>query len=203
METPIQVHDLSILYRDKKAVQGLSFQVRRGEIFGFLGPNGAGKSSTLKCLLGLVRPSSGSVLLHGYPASDPRARVSIGYMPEEATYPRYLTPMEILIHYAALFGIDRRRAKVRADEMLELTGLTSFSGKRLSTLSKGTVQKVSLAQALIQRGIATNGISFRLNRALTFEDLTPRTSIFHLVACGQRCHRCDSAREDTALRDPG
>ena len=150
MANVIEIKDLVVRYGGKNAVDGLSFAVKSGEVFGFLGPNGSGKSTTIKAMLGLVFPASGSAQVHGLPPSDPRSRAKIGFMPEEATYYRFLTPKEILFFYADVFGMSRAERERRVDFLLDLTGLSSVAAKPLGTFSKGMMQKVSLAQALIQ-----------------------------------------------------
>ena len=149
VDSVIEVQDLSVSYGGRRVVERLSFQVRRGEVFGFLGPNGAGKTTTIKALLGLVFPSSGKALLHGLPSMSPASRVKIGFMPEEATYYRFLTPVELLTFYGEIFGVPRVELARRVDALLDLVGLTSVRNKPLSAFSKGMVQKVSLAQALV------------------------------------------------------
>lgn len=148
-ENAIEITRLVVQYSGQRVVDGLSFHVRRGEIFGFLGPNGAGKSTTLKSVLGLVFPSSGTIRLHGLPPSDPRSRLSVGFMPEEATYYRFLTPMEILRFYGRFYPVPSAEIKERARKLLDLVGLSSATRRVLGTFSKGMVQKVSLAQALM------------------------------------------------------
>lgn len=150
MANIIEIRDLTVRYAGKKAVDGLSFSVKTGEIFGFLGPNGSGKSTTIKSMLGLVFPDAGSVTVNGLPPSDPKSRAKIGFMPEEATYYRFLTPKEILSFYGKVFGMDRAERERRSGALLDLVGLSSVAAKPLGTFSKGMVQKVSLAQALIQ-----------------------------------------------------
>ncbi len=150
MGNVIEIKDLVVRYADKKAVDGLSFSVPSGQIFGFIGPNGAGKSTTLKAILGLVFPQSGSVRVHGFSPTDPKSRLKIGFMPEEATYYRFLNPKEILSFYGDIFGIERAKLKRRVEYLLDLVGLSKAAGQRLGTFSKGMAQRVSLAQALIQ-----------------------------------------------------
>ena len=150
MANVIEVRNLAVHYAGKKAVDGLSFDVKAGEIFGFLGPNGSGKSTTIKSLLGLVFPSAGSVRVNGHSPSDPASRAKIGFMPEEATYYRFLNPKEILSFYGRVFGMGRAERARRIDLLLDLVGLSHAAHKPLSTFSKGMVQKVSLAQALMQ-----------------------------------------------------
>ena len=149
MENVVEIDRLVVDYGKKRALEGLSLCVRRGEIFGFLGPNGAGKSTTIKTLLGLIPITEGRVLLHGLLPSDIRSRAKIGFLPEEATYYRFLTPVEILGFYGEIFCIPRDVLKKRTEELLELVGLSHVQKKPLETFSKGMVQKVSLAQALI------------------------------------------------------
>lgn len=149
MERVIELSDIVVDYPGKRALDGLSLSVGRGEVFGFLGPNGAGKSTAIKVLLGLVRPDRGGARLHGRPASDPASRRSVGYLPEETHYYRFLTPEELLDLYGRLLGLDASRRRRRSAELIELIGLGPFRRKQLGTLSKGTVQKVSLAQALL------------------------------------------------------
>ena len=149
MKNAIEIANLVVEYSGRRVVDGLSFQVRQGEIFGFLGPNGSGKTTTIKALLGLVFPYSGSVTVHGLVPSDPRSRVSVGFMPEEATYYRFLSPEELLTFYGRVFDIASSELKRRIRTLLSLVGLSSVARKPLSAFSKGMVQKVSLAQALI------------------------------------------------------
>ncbi len=149
MDSAIEVSDLTVHYGGRDVVSRLSFRVARGEVFGFLGPNGAGKSTTIKSILGLIFPSSGKVLLNGLSSTDPRSRRKVGFMPEEATYYRFLTPVELLRFYGEVFCIRRRELDKRIRTLLERVGLWGVRNKTLSTFSKGMVQKVSLAQALI------------------------------------------------------
>lgn len=149
MTAAIECRALKVIFGSKTALDGLDLSVRRGEVFGFLGPNGAGKSTTIKTLLGLVRPQSGEAFLDGLPASDPQARKKIGFLPEEATYYRFLNPLEILAFYGKLSGMPSDLIRKRSDELLDLVGLGAVKKKALSTFSKGMVQKVSLAQALL------------------------------------------------------
>ena len=145
----IECRALKVTFGTKTALDGLDLNVRRGEVFGFLGPNGAGKSTTIKTLLGLVRPQSGEAFLDGLPASDPSARRRIGFLPEEATYYRFLNPMEILAFYGKLSGMETQLIDRRSRELLDRVGLGAVKKKPLSTFSKGMTQKVSLAQCLL------------------------------------------------------
>ncbi|MBI2870729.1 MAG: ABC transporter ATP-binding protein [Candidatus Omnitrophica bacterium] len=146
---PIVIENLTVRYGKSVALDGLSLKVREGEIFGFLGPNGAGKTTTIKVLLGLVYGESGTVRVHGLSPTDCGARRRIGYLPEEAAYYRFLTPLEILRFYGALFRIPRRVLNDRIADLLRLVGLAEVARRPLATFSKGMVQKVGLAQALV------------------------------------------------------
>lgn len=148
-DSAIEVSDLTVRYGDKCVLDRLSFRVRRGEVFGFLGPNGSGKSTTIKAMLGLVFPLQGGVRVHGLPSADPHSRAKVGFMPEEATYYRYLTPAELLSFYGEIFGIPRKERNRRIGFLLELVGLSGVRNKPISTFSKGMTQKFSLAQALM------------------------------------------------------
>ncbi len=149
MENVIQINDLTVHYGHHQALDCLSLSVRKGEIFGFLGPNGAGKSTTIKTLLGLIRPSAGSVRLQGLAPADIRSRARVGYLPEEATYYRFLTPAETLGFYGEIFNIPGTVLKERIARLLAMVGLEDVRDRPIHTFSKGMTQKLSLAQALI------------------------------------------------------
>ena len=131
------------------ALDGLSLTVRRGEIFGFLGPNGAGKTTTLKILLGLVRATSGKALLLGQPAGDVATRRRIGFLPESPYFYDYLTAEEFLGFYGRLAELDRAAINRRVTDLLELVGLREARTRQLRKFSKGMLQRIGLAQALI------------------------------------------------------
>lgn len=149
MDSAIVVRNLTVRYKDKLALDSFSTEVRKGEIYGFIGPNGAGKTTTIKCLLGLHPVPKDTVLLHGLPPSNPSSRARVGFLPEEATYYRFLTPAETLNFYGEVLGLPVRVRKERIDKLLNLTGLEPYRNKPLKSLSKGTVQKIGLAQALL------------------------------------------------------
>lgn len=154
MSSAIHVEDLHVRYRNKKgksvhAVKGLSFTVDPGEVVGFLGPNGAGKSSTLKCLMGFVPPESGSCQVFGLAAGSLEAKRQIGYLPEVAMYYPYLTPLETLTLYGELQGLRGTCLRKEATELLELVGLKDAQRKLNKALSKGMLQRVGIAQALL------------------------------------------------------
>ncbi|PIU40039.1 MAG: ABC transporter [Candidatus Omnitrophica bacterium CG07_land_8_20_14_0_80_50_8] len=145
----IEINNLTVDYAHKHALDGLSLSVTRGEIFGFLGPNGAGKSTAIKTILGLIFPVSGSVTLHGLSPDNPESRRTVGFLPEEANYYRFLTVVEILTFYGTICGVAKDAVKRRIPRLLELVGLSEVKNKQVGTFSKGMTQKISLAQALI------------------------------------------------------
>jgi ABC-2 type transport system ATP-binding protein len=131
------------------AVEGLSLEVRKGEVFGFLGPNGAGKTTTLKMLMGLIYPTSGDAQLFGHPVGDPNAKARLGFLPESPYFYDYLTSREFLAFYGHLFGLWGATLNKRVDELLELVGMTHARDLQLRKFSKGMLQRVGIAQALI------------------------------------------------------
>jgi len=154
-EYAIETTDLSKVYRSRwsgrevRALDGVSLQVPRGTIFGLLGPNGAGKTTFVKLLLSAVHPTQGHALIFGRNAGEPEARRPIGYLPENHRFPTYFTGAGMLDFYAALSGLDSGRRRRLIPEMLELVGLEQWGGVRLGKYSKGMLQRVGLAQALI------------------------------------------------------
>jgi ABC-2 type transport system ATP-binding protein len=131
------------------ALQGLDLEVNAGEIFGFLGPNGAGKTTTMKILMGLIYPTSGRARLFGKPLGDVNVKQKIGFLPESPYFYDYLTADEFLLFYGQLFGMPHAELTRRIDELLTLVGLAKSRSMRLRRFSKGMLQRVGLAQALI------------------------------------------------------
>lgn len=130
-------------------LRGLSFSVGQGEIFGFLGPNGAGKTTTLKILIGLIRQTSGHAELFGLPAGNVDVHRRIGFLPESPYFYDYLTAEEFLQFYGRLAGLEGADLSQRVTSMLELLGLLEARNRQLRKFSKGMLQRVGLAQALI------------------------------------------------------
>jgi ABC-2 type transport system ATP-binding protein len=151
----VQTEQLSKIFRvgfwGKRvtAVDGVNLEVRRGEVFGFLGPNGAGKTTTLKILMGLIYPTSGNAWLFGRDMGDPLAKTRLGFLPESPYFYDYLTSREFLGFYGHLFGLWGAVLGKRVDELLELVGMTHAKDLQLSKFSKGMLQRVGIAQALI------------------------------------------------------
>jgi ABC-2 type transport system ATP-binding protein len=147
----LETHELRKVFGERAAVQGLTLQVEQGEVFGFLGPNGAGKTTSIKMLLGLIAPTSGSALMLGLPIGNRAALKQIGFLPEHFRFQEWLTAREFLQLHGRLYGMPAGDLKVRADELLQRVGLTDFHGKLLRTFSKGMMQRIGLAQALLNR----------------------------------------------------
>ncbi len=135
--------------RKVRAVQDVSFRVSRGQIFGFLGPNGAGKTTTIKVLTNLIRPSSGKVSVLGGSPSDLHVRLKTGFLPEMPNFYDYLSAREFLDIMARFYGLGGRTRRKRVDEMLELVGMTYAAKRKLRKFSKGMLQRIGIAQALI------------------------------------------------------
>ena len=152
MTTPaIRTEDLRKEFGDKVAVKGLTLQVEQGEVFGFLGPNGAGKTTSIKMLLGLVAPTSGEAYLLGAPIGNRASLARVGFLPEHFRFQEWLTAHEFLELHGELFGMFASDLKHRRDELLERVGLSEFRHKQLRTFSKGMLQRIGLAQALMNR----------------------------------------------------
>jgi ABC-2 type transport system ATP-binding protein len=130
-------------------LDGLSLSVRQGEIYGFLGPNGSGKTTTIKVLIGLIRATSGTAELFGKPVGDVPTRRRIGFLPEAPYFYDYLTAEEFLTFYGHLAGLDRAGLATRVPQLLEVVGLVEARTRQLRKFSKGMLQRVGLAQALI------------------------------------------------------
>jgi len=145
----IQTRDLRKVFGRKVAVESLTLKVPQGEVFGFLGPNGAGKSTSVKMLLGLVRPTSGKATVLGRPAGNVETRRKIGFLPEHFRFYDWLTPAELLHLHGRLHAVSVDVLRERVPELLDLVGLTPHCEKRLREFSKGMLQRIGLAQALI------------------------------------------------------
>ncbi|MCA9223094.1 MAG: ATP-binding cassette domain-containing protein [Planctomycetales bacterium] len=133
------------------AVDGVSFRVAAGEVYGLLGPNGAGKTTTLRMILGLLSPSSGYAEVDGFRSSDDvdQVKARLGFVSAEAGVYPWLTPREVLLYFADVYGIDPTRAKTELERVADLMNLHEFLDQRCTTLSSGQKQRVNLARALI------------------------------------------------------
>ncbi len=132
-----------------RALDNLCLEVRQGEIFGFLGPNGAGKSTTIKLLMHLLHPTSGTARILGQPVDAVSMHQSIGYLPENPYFYDYLTPMELLTYVGKLFGLRQPALSKKVDALIESVGLSHSRNLQLRKFSKGMVQRIGIAQALI------------------------------------------------------
>jgi ABC-2 type transport system ATP-binding protein len=135
--------------RRRRVLHGISFSVREGEIFGFVGPNGAGKTTTLKVLMGLIRATSGEATILGHQVHETGFRRQVGFLPENPYFYGYLTGRETLRFYAKLSGVGRDGLADRVASLLEWVGLSDAADVRLQTYSKGMLQRLGIAQALV------------------------------------------------------
>jgi ABC-2 type transport system ATP-binding protein len=135
--------------RPKLALKPLHLTVEEGEIFGFLGPNGAGKTTTLKMLMGLVFPTAGSARILGMDINDPAVKAQIGFLPEQPYFYDYLTAHELLDYYGRLSGVPGKELPSRIDKVLDRVGLRDVRGVQLRKFSKGMLQRVGIAQAIL------------------------------------------------------
>ncbi len=157
----LEIHALEKVYtvgfwrkQPRRALHPLTLSVQEGEVFGFLGPNGAGKTTTLKMLMGLMYPTGGSAKIFGMDISDPRVKAQIGFLPEQPYFYDYLTANELLDYYARLSGfagstVTRQERKARIQSMLTRVGLTGTGDVQLRKFSKGMLQRVGIAQAIL------------------------------------------------------
>ena len=155
MQAVLRIEDL---YKDystgwrkapRAALAGLNLEVPRGNIIGLLGPNGAGKTTTLKCIMGLARPQGGRIWLFGEEGTGAMARSSIGFLPEQPYFDLYLTPRRLLAYYGRLAGMDPSTIKTRISYTLNLVGMGDEADLAMDKYSKGMLQRIGLAQALL------------------------------------------------------
>ena len=138
-------------FGDNTAVSNLTLEVERGEVFGFLGPNGAGKTTAVKMLLGLISPTTGSAKVLGAPLGDHQARAKVGFLPEHFRFHDWLTSVEFLRLHGNLYQMPAQLLGRRVAELLELVGLENHADMKLRTFSKGMLQRIGLAQALLNK----------------------------------------------------
>ena len=154
LQPAISVEGLTKRYRspqraDRAALLGLTLEVPPGEIYGFLGPNGAGKTTTIKLLLGLIRPTAGGGTVLGQPLGSVEARRRLGFLPESPYFYEYLRGDELLHYYGSLFGLPDRLRRERVETLLRLVGLDEHRRLAVRRYSRGMLQRLGLAQALI------------------------------------------------------
>ena len=145
------VKDFSTGISGKKlrALDGLSLKVESNQIYGLLGPNGSGKSTTIKLLLGLLRPSTGISSVYGFKSGSIEARERIGYLPEAPYFYRYLSGRELVNYFARMSGLRGDEKGVQVESVLELVGMREAAERRVGSYSKGMLQRIGLAQALV------------------------------------------------------
>ena len=139
----------NFLIKTYRILKGINLNAEKGEIYGFLGPNGAGKTTTIKCILGLITPDSGEILINGSPAVSPKIRNILGFLPENPYFYDYLTGEELLRFSGMLFSLSRVEIRDRTRKLLKRVGLEGKEGLLLKKFSKGMIQRIGLAQALI------------------------------------------------------
>jgi ABC-2 type transport system ATP-binding protein len=135
--------------KERQALKPFQLTVQTGEVFGYLGPNGAGKTTTLKILMGLIFPSAGSAKILDLDMWDPKVKAQLGYLPEQPYFYDYLTAGELLSYFGQLSGVPARDRKRRVDEMLSRVGMTDAKNLQLRKFSKGMLQRVGIAQAIL------------------------------------------------------
>ncbi len=145
------VKDFSVGLRGVKlrAVDDLSLRVPAGQVFGLLGPNGSGKSTTIKIILGLLEPTAGGCRVFGVPSAQVEARVDVGYLPESPYFYRHLSGRELVRFYARMCGLGGAKLAPRVAEVIDWVGLTEAADRLVGTYSKGMLQRIGLAQALV------------------------------------------------------
>ena len=140
----------NFLIKKYHILKGIDISVEQGEIYGFLGPNGAGKTTTIKCIMGLLFPDEGEILINGQPADSIAARGQIGFLPENPYFYDYLSASELMYFSASLFAIPAAIARERIDLLIKQVGLVGHEHLKLRKFSKGMIQRLGMAQALIQ-----------------------------------------------------
>ena len=150
----IEVENLSKTFSSRRfkkqvAVNKLSLSIDQGEIFGFLGPNGAGKSTTIKSIIGLITPTAGRIAICGIPSTEPAARKNVGYLPENPSFYEYLSATEYLSFVGKVFGMESKKIATETERILAQLDLTDAADRPLRSYSKGMVQRVGIAQALL------------------------------------------------------
>ncbi|RKW21274.1 ABC transporter ATP-binding protein, partial [Candidatus Gracilibacteria bacterium] len=149
MKNILEIKNLSKKFGKKEVLKNVSFSVGEGEIYGFLGPNGAGKTTTMKNILGFLKPSSGEIKIFGKNIFDEKSKNEIGFMPENTYLYKYLTGKEFLEFNGKFFGLDGQNLDKKVENLLKKLGLEQAGDKFLKDYSKGMLQRIGLAQAII------------------------------------------------------
>ena len=157
MKKVIEISNLSYSYKSDwtfkgfQALKEINLDIFEGETFGFLGPNGSGKTTTIKCILGLIRPRSGKINILGEDSRSPKARTQVGYLPEQPYFYDHLSVQELMEMYACLAGVEKLEIKTYVKEALQKVGMLDRAGHRMRSLSKGLTQRVAFAQAIVAK----------------------------------------------------
>lgn len=151
VENLTKIFPLSLRREYLVAVQNLSFTVGAGEVYGLIGPNGSGKSTTMKVILGLMKATRGSTRIFGIDSRDMRSRYRVGFLPENPYFYKHLSGKETLHFYGKLCGLKKKELRERTTELLAMVDLEGAANRRLGGYSKGMLQRIGLAQAMIQR----------------------------------------------------
>jgi len=212
----IETNGLRKEYGAKVAVADLTLAVSRGEVFGFLGPNGAGKSTSVKMLLGLVHPSGGTATVLGHPTGHARTLARIGFLPEHFRFHEWLTATELLALYGRLTRLDAAYCRKRTAEVLDMVGLAEHARRPLSGFSKGMLQRIGLAQALLhapelvfldEPTSALDPLGRRMVRTILQQIKAQGTTVFlnsHLLSEVEiTCDRVAFIKEGVVLRTLG
>ncbi|MGH2514880.1 MAG: ABC transporter ATP-binding protein, partial [Ktedonobacterales bacterium] len=215
-ELVIETNGLRKEYGAKVAVADLTLAVPRGEVFGFLGPNGAGKSTSIKMLLGLVRPTGGTATVLDHPAGHARTLARIGFLPEHFRFHDWLTATELLALHGRLNRMDAAFCRKRTAEVLDMVGLTEHARRPLSGFSKGMLQRIGLAQALLhapelvfldEPTSALDPLGRRMVRTILQQIKAQDTTVFlnsHLLSEVEvTCDRVAFIKEGVVLRTLG
>ncbi|MFC1556183.1 ABC transporter ATP-binding protein [candidate division KSB1 bacterium] len=144
-----KTYAVGFIPRKTDVLKGFDLEVESGEVFGFLGPNGAGKTTTIKILVNLIMPTSGSAEINGIDVRDPKARQHVGFLPEQPFFYTYLTGFEFLDYCARLFKTPDTERKKRIEHLLNIVGMEDHRDKALGKYSRGMLQRIGIAQALI------------------------------------------------------
>lgn len=153
----LELENLSYSYKSHwllgktSAIRDINLNLRKGEVFGFLGPNGAGKTTTIKCILGLISPTKGTIKINGIKHTNPECRASVGFLPEQPYFYDHLTVQELVEMHAALAGLQGSRVKEASIYALERSKVVFKRSSPLRTLSKGLMQRVAMAQAIVAK----------------------------------------------------
>jgi len=150
MDLAIDLHDVAKVYKGRvHALQGIEMRVDRGEVFGLLGPNGAGKSTLVKIMMTVIRPTRAVGTVLGQPVGHKPTLQRVGYLPENHRFPRYLTGRQTLEFFGGLAKVDRPTRRKRAGELLDVVGMKDWADRKVSTYSKGMMQRIGIGQALM------------------------------------------------------